>query len=62
MERLFAFIEGICEEYNIDESHGLKHAKDCMNFAEITMDSDCGEEERKLIRYAAGLHDCGEKK
>ena len=62
MERLFAFIEGICEEYNIDESHGLKHAKDCMNFAEITMDSDCGEEERKLIRYAAALHDCVDKK
>jgi alcohol dehydrogenase YqhD (iron-dependent ADH family) len=62
MDRLFAFIEGICEEYGIDESHGLTHAKDCMIFAETIMDTDCDTTERIMIRYAAGLHDCVDKK
>ena len=62
MERLFAFIEGICEEYNIDESHDLSHAKDCMMFAETIMDADCDAKERTMIRYAAALHDCVDKK
>jgi hypothetical protein len=62
MERLFAFIEDICEEYNIDESHGLIHAKDCIMFAETIMDADCDAKERNMIRYAAALHDCVDKK
>jgi HD superfamily phosphodiesterase len=62
MERLFAFIEGICEEYNIDESHDVRHSKDCMDFAEKLMDHTYTDEERKMIRYAAALHDCVDKK
>ena len=62
MERLFAFIEGICEEYNIDESHDLRHSKDCMEFAEKLMDHTYAAEERTMIRYAAALHDCVDKK
>ena len=62
MDRLLAFIEGFCEEYCIDESHGLTHAKDCMMFAEKIMDAECDAKERTMIQYAAGLHDCVDKK
>ena len=62
MERLFLFIEGMCKDYNIDDSHDVTHSKDCMNFAQLIMDDDCSPEEQRMIQYATALHDCVDKK
>lgn len=62
MQRLFTFIEDICKEYNIDESHDVRHAKDCVEFANKLMDFDFSEDERTMIIWAAALHDCVDKK
>jgi len=61
-ERLFTFIDNICKEYNIDESHDVRHAHDCVHFATQLMDFRFSEDERNLITYAAALHDCVDKK
>ena len=62
LSRLYAFVEQMCKEYNIDESHDVTHARDCVNFAEAIMDWDVTNDEVKIIRYAAALHDCVDKK
>lgn len=62
MDRLYAFVRRMCEEYSIDETHDSLHSKDCMDFATAIMDNDCSDEERKMILYAAALHDCVDKK
>ena len=56
---LLQFIAGMCEDYGIDESHGLKHAIGTMVRAEEILEGipDIGEEERKMALYAAALHD-----
>jgi HD superfamily phosphodiesterase len=59
---LYAFVEQMCTEYNIDESHDVTHARDCVNFAEAIMEWDITGDELKIIRYAAALHDCVDKK
>ena len=62
LSNLYAFVQQMCKEYNIDESHDVTHARDCVNFAEAIMDWNCSDEEIKIIRYAAALHDCVDKK
>lgn len=56
---LFHFIDTMCQKYNIDESHGLKHAKGTMNRALdiLSMELEVLDEERQIILYAAALHD-----
>ena len=58
-DQLFLFIETMCQQYNIDESHGLKHAKGTMNraLAILTSFSDILDQERRIVLYAAALHD-----
>ena len=64
MESLIAFIEQQCVKYNIDESHGLKHAIGTMARAQdiLALLEDVSEEERKMTIYCAGLHDMCDSK
>uniref|UniRef100_A0A6C0AMF1 HD domain-containing protein n=1 Tax=viral metagenome TaxID=1070528 RepID=A0A6C0AMF1_9ZZZZ len=64
MDSLFNFIEQQCAKYNIDESHGVKHAKGTMMRANEILFSLTGisEEERKMILYASALHDTCDSK
>ena len=62
MNRLYEFVEQMCKEYNIDESHDLRHAKDCVETAYSILDYNITEDEKEVITYAAALHDCVDKK
>ena len=59
MESLFLFIEQMCQRYNIDESHGLKHAKGTMLRAHQILSNmpNINEDERRMALFAAALHD-----
>jgi hypothetical protein len=64
MDDLYKFIDDTCTKYNIDESHGLKHAKGTVIWAERLMAGldDVGQDERNIIVYAAALHDMCDSK
>lgn len=49
----------MCKQYNIDESHGTKHAKGTVRRALMILDKlpNVSEKERRLVVYAAALHD-----
>ncbi len=58
-EALFLFIEQMCLSYNIDESHGIKHAKGTMLRAQQILSTlpKITESESKIAVYSAALHD-----
>ena len=64
MDRLFDFIHRQCLKYEIDESHGLKHAKGTYLRANEILKSldEVTDEERKMTLYAAALHDTCDSK
>jgi hypothetical protein len=64
MESLITFIEQQCVKFNIDESHGLKHALGTISRAKDIMETmkDISEDERKMVIYASGLHDMCDSK
>ena len=64
MDELFEFIQQNCVKYNIDESHGLKHAKGTTLWAAKLMSyySDITREEKDMILYGAALHDMCDSK
>lgn len=62
MNRLYEFVEQMCKDYNIDESHDIRHAKDCVETAYAILDHDVTMDEKEVITYAAALHDCVDKK
>lgn len=64
MERLYAFVEQCCKDYGIDESHGLKHAKGCVEWVEklLVDERDVSEEEECMAIYSAALHDMCDRK
>jgi len=59
MEIVYHFIEECCERYTIDESHGLRHAKDTVAWAEklIAEEGVVDPVERRMILWSAALHD-----
>ena len=59
METLYSFIDGLCKEYGIDESHDLQHSIRCVEWVNRLADADptITNEERKLAVYAVALHD-----
>lgn len=61
---LTQFIERCCIEQSIDESHGMKHAKACVEWVEklLSVEENVTEEERTLAIYSAALHDMCDKK
>jgi hypothetical protein len=65
MDSLFKFIEQQCIKYNIDESHGLKHAKGTMERAYMiikTMKNSSNNEETRVALFSAALHDMCDSK
>jgi hypothetical protein len=58
------FIDEMCQQYNIDESHGLKHSVGTMIRARAIMDTigSINEDEREMVTYAAALHDLCDSK
>ena len=60
MDRLYKFIQEVCKKYNIDASHDINHAKDCLNIATLISPKDIHDPE--MVVYAAALHDCVDKK
>jgi hypothetical protein len=59
MDALFLFIEQMCQKYNIDESHGIKHAKGTMLRAKEILSTliDVTAAEEQMALYSAALHD-----
>jgi len=62
MNKLYEFVGQMCKEYNIDESHDLTHAIDCVETAHRISDYDLSADEKEIITYAAAVHDCVDKK
>ena len=64
MNALFKFIEDQCLKYNIDESHGLKHAQGTFIRAKLLLGTlaKVDEAERRVALYAAALHDTCDSK
>ena len=64
MEDLWKFIEKCCEEQGIDESHGLKHSKAVVGWAEQLMaaETNLSDDEKRMVTYAAALHDMCDSK
>jgi hypothetical protein len=62
MDTLYSFITSFCAEFNIDESHDVRHSKDCVSFLTQIMDESFTTEERHMATYAAALHDCVDRK
>ena len=60
MEKLYAFIETCCLIQGIDDSHGLKHAKSCLDWFDtliIHENEELSEEEHIVGTYSIALHD-----
>jgi len=60
MERLFAYIAECCKNYDIDESHGLKHSINTVEWAKLLMAAETertNPSEERMILYSAALHD-----
>jgi hypothetical protein len=64
MKFLFSFVSKTCEELGIDESHGLKHAKGTVRYANylISKMPDITEEERHMAVIASAIHDLCDSK
>jgi hypothetical protein len=64
MESLFNYISHLCVEFNIDESHGLKHAKGTVRWAMKILKTlpMLTDEERRMAIYASALHDMCDSK
>lgn len=59
MDPLFEFVNKMCADYGIDESHGVKHAKGTAARAQQILKTLelVSPEERRMAVYAAALHD-----
>jgi len=65
--KLFSFVIAICDKHNIDESHGLSHSMDVLNFAHDIYNSELYiypplKEHENIIYISAILHDMCDKK
>ena len=60
---LLTFIQLCCDKEGIDESHGLKHSINCINWVyRLTQYETLAIDEFKMAIYAAALHDMCDKK
>lgn len=64
MDLLFNFIEDQCMKYNIDKSHGAKHAWGTAIRAKQILKTldDVSDEEERVAIYSAALHDTCDSK
>jgi hypothetical protein len=58
---LWEFISKMCVDYNIDDSHGLQHAQDCVVWV-CVLHENLTSDELIVAIYAAALHDMCDKK
>jgi len=61
---LFQFIEEQCILQGIDESHGMKHSKNCISWVNklVLGEDNITDDELQMAIYAAALHDMCDKK
>ena len=61
---LFRFIEQQCMAQGIDESHGMKHSQNCVDWVNklVLDESAITEDELQMAIYSAALHDMCDKK
>lgn len=61
LEDVEKFVNSMCNNYNIDESHGVKHAIGTMRYANILCDSIepalLTDAQREMAIMSAGVHD-----
>ena len=64
MELLLNFVKSQCLKYNIDESHGVKHARGTWARAAMLIKTlpDMNQDEKQVALYAAALHDTCDSK
>jgi HD superfamily phosphodiesterase len=67
LTKLFHFVIITCKNHNIDESHGLSHSMNVLNYAHEIYNSEIKnkpflEQHRRVIYTAAILHDMCDKK
>lgn len=67
LNKIFAYIAIITKQYNIDQSHGMKHSMDVIQFAHIILHTEFTKypflkKQEKVIYTAALLHDMCDKK
>ncbi len=67
LSKFFSFILLISKKYNIDESHGIRHSMEVMQFASEILNSEllCNpqlKDQEKVIYASALLHDMCDKK
>jgi HD superfamily phosphodiesterase len=67
LNQLFGFVLGVCSKYNIDESHGLSHSMDVLNFAHDIYEAEkyiypALKEQENIIYISSVLHDMCDKK
>ena len=63
MDKIKAFIEQTCIKYNIDNSHGLDHSLQTLEWGlKLTKDVQHSTKESSIIQLACLLHDMCDKK
>ena len=67
INKLFSYVTLMSKNYGIDESHGLTHSMNVLNYAQKIYNSELQknpylEEQQKIIYTAAILHDMCDKK
>ena len=67
LNKLFGFVMSVCSTYNIDESHGLSHSMDVLNYAHDIYEAEKKihpelEDHEDIIYISSVLHDMCDKK
>lgn len=67
LNKLFGFVMSVCTTYKIDESHGLSHSMDVLNYANNIYEAEKKihpelNEQEDIIYISAVLHDMCDKK
>jgi|UniRef100_A0A6C0CLR1 hypothetical protein len=67
LNKLFTFVMNICNKYNIDESHGLSHSMNVLNYVHDIYEAEKYinpglKEHENIIYVSAVLHDMCDKK
>ena len=67
LQKIFKYIAFVSKKYNIDESHGMKHSMDVVQFAHTILHGEFTQypflkEQEKVIYTSALLHDMCDKK
>lgn len=61
-EILDRIVNETIKKYDMDESHGLQHARDVSHFASLLIPNDLSEEDVRLVHICAYVHDLVDSK